>query len=317
MKHKNNGMFLLNTDIEILNKRYDALYKNVKESPYLSKAQIDRECEILLAKYNFEIEELNSLREVEYRTQQAKIRARKSEEIPWRRCWLRHLLLLPVTNRAQDNIEEEAAQNAEMRFTFKEKQLANRAATLYGEEIKGLSPRKRNKLLKKYIPNRYLRSLTLEAIAALNSPSEELNAVHEEHDAAQHGNVNAQTAAEQLLEAIVQAAENAAPEEAFEQPEPPATVMPSEQPKPNRKRKRRSDDVTPEEKEALRAKLRELSDDTKNTVQDLEAYKKAPSKATESSQIGAQKLATIRSTAPGQLPGQIALKEITGSDSQQ
>ena len=300
MKRKNNGMFLLNTDIEELNKRYEQLYKNVKDSPYLTKEQITRECEVLLAKYDFEIEELNSLREVEYKVRQAKIEARNAEEIPWRRCVLWRLLLQPLTNRAQDNIEEDAAQNAEKLFAPMEQKLARRAAELYGEELKELSPRKRKKILKKYIPNKYLRSLTLDAFEELNSPT----AAHEEHDAAQA------TAAEQL-EAIIQEADTAAPEDAFAQPEPPATVQTSEQPKPKRKRKKR-EQLTPEDNAALKEKLADMLNASHDVTLELASMENRAD--TVPGQLPGQKLATIKSTAPQQLAGQMRLDEISEDD---
>lgn len=144
-------MYLLNTDIETLNKRYDVLYKQVKDNPNLTKEQINRECEVLLEKYNFEIEELSALREVEYETQRAKIEARNQEQMPWRRSWWWRLIFQPLTNRAQDIIEYRAELEAEQEFAPIEKELDELAERLYAGTGKKLSKRKRKRLMEKYL----------------------------------------------------------------------------------------------------------------------------------------------------------------------
>ncbi len=154
MKNKNKPLYLLNSDIEQLNERYKALYKQVKnafENNDFNKNQIEYSCEVLLDKYKFEIEELNAIREKEYLTRQAEIKARNAEQIPWRRCWLWRLIFQPLTNRAQDIIEERAALEAEKLFTDTEKELEAQAKTIYGDNVKTLSKRKRKKVLKKYL----------------------------------------------------------------------------------------------------------------------------------------------------------------------
>lgn len=99
-------LYILNEDIEVLHERYEQLFKQVKTSTNLSETQIQKECETLSLKYDFEIKELCKFREVDYDEQQAKIKARKAERKPWRRCWLWRLLFRPLTNRAQDIIEK-------------------------------------------------------------------------------------------------------------------------------------------------------------------------------------------------------------------
>ena len=128
------NLYLSSSDIEDLNERYIALYKKVKNATDLSTEQINRMCEVLLQKYNFEIEELSRLREAEYLTCQAQIEAKNKEQIPWRRSWLWRLIFKPTTNRAQDIIEEEAALEADALFTALEKGLENRAKKLYAED---------------------------------------------------------------------------------------------------------------------------------------------------------------------------------------
>ena len=284
-------MYLLNTDLEELNARYEILYKQTKTTNYKSIQQINRECDVLLEKYNFEIEELNALREVEYKTQHAKIEARNYEEIPFRRSWLWRLLFQPVTNRPQDNIEEEAAQNAEQLFAPIEAQLARRAAELYGADVKELSRRKRKKMLKKFIPNKDLLELTLNAIDELYNASEALTAADDKQNAAQLNDVNAQKAASEQLEAIIQEADNVTPGEAFEQPEPPA------EPKPKRKHKSKAPKLSPEDNAALQDELQKRFEEPGDVELELKPMK------------------SNGPAAPGQLPGQIGLNEITGDDS--
>ena len=170
LKNKNN-MFALDTDIEKLNDRFDVLFKKVKNSENLTPEQVKRECEVLELKYNFEIEELNNLREVEYRTKQAIIKARNAEQIPWRRCWLRRLFFLPVTNRAQDIIEEEAELEAEAHFAPMERALEARADKIFNAEGKKLSRRKRKRILKLYL--KYKQMLDIALREADNIPHAE------------------------------------------------------------------------------------------------------------------------------------------------
>ncbi len=126
-------LYILNEDIEKLHERYEQLFKQVKTSLNLSVTQIEKECEILSLKYDFEIKELSKLRKVDYDKEQAKIKAREAEQRPWRRCWLWRLLFSPLTNRAQDIIEERAEVEADIIHTAEERAIE--------EERKKLSKR--------------------------------------------------------------------------------------------------------------------------------------------------------------------------------
>lgn len=104
-------LYLTNEDIEKLNERYENLYKKVKDSQNLSTAQVNRECEILLEKYNFEIEELSAMRKVDYDIRLAEIKARAEEVRPVRyRHW--YWLFKTFPNRAQAIIDERAELDA-------------------------------------------------------------------------------------------------------------------------------------------------------------------------------------------------------------
>lgn len=150
MKSKNT-LYLLNEDIEKLIDRYEEIYKKAKKSENFSDDQLKRIQEILLQKFDFEIEELSAYREVEYKRKLAEIKAKNKEQIPWRRCWLWRLIFRPTTNRPQDIIEEQAALEAEKLFTGEEQELEERAKIIYGNNSQSLSKRKRKKILKKYL----------------------------------------------------------------------------------------------------------------------------------------------------------------------
>lgn len=123
-KHKQ-PLYALSEDIEKLHKRYEELFKQVKNSLNLSADQIEKECATLSQKYDFELEELSQMRKVDYDKRQAEIDARAAEETPWRRGWWWRLIFQPLTNRAQDIIEERAELNADITHSAKEKEIEN------------------------------------------------------------------------------------------------------------------------------------------------------------------------------------------------
>lgn len=150
-KRKKSKLYLTTDDIERLNDRFSVLFKKVRTDVDLSPAQIEKECAYLSEKYDFEIQLLSDSRESDYLEQQAKINAKYDEQTPWRRCCLWALLFQPLTNRAQDIIEERAALDAEERFAPLERELEERAKKLFGENVCELSERKRRRLMKKYL----------------------------------------------------------------------------------------------------------------------------------------------------------------------
>lgn len=159
------SLYLPNEEIEKLDIRYEELYKQVKNSTNLSTEQLNRECEVLLLKYNFELEERSDYYKADYEKRRAQIKAQNDEQIPWRRCCLWRLLGQPVTNRAQDIIEEEAELEADKIFKDKEEKLEKLKGEIYGENGKKLSKRRRKKALKKYL--KYKRLLNLNEEAAI------------------------------------------------------------------------------------------------------------------------------------------------------
>lgn len=179
-KKRKNGYYLLTSDIEELEQRYSKLYHQIQaayETNDNTKAKLTRTCEVLLGAYNIEVEQLNDLRYAEYAKRKARAEAKNDEQIPWRKCWIRRLLFLPVTNRAQDIIEKEAELEADKLFTSEEKKLDELASKLYGENGKKLSKRRRKKALKKYLKYKRLLNLNEETAierfeAALDKASE-------------------------------------------------------------------------------------------------------------------------------------------------
>lgn len=167
-KKRKNGYYLLTSDIEELEQRYSKLYHQIQaayETNDNTKAKLTRTCEVLLGAYNIEVEQLNDLRYAEYAKRKARAEAKNDEQIPWRKCWIRRLLFLPVTNRAQDIIEKEAELEADKLFTSEGKKLDELASKLYGENGKKLSKRRRKKALKKYL--KYKRLLNLNEETAI------------------------------------------------------------------------------------------------------------------------------------------------------
>lgn len=116
-------LYALSEDIEKLHKRYEELFKQVKNSLNLSSDQIEKECATLSRKYDFELEELSKMRKVDYDKRQAEIDARAAEETPWRRGWWWRLIFQPLTNRAQDIIEARAELKANIAHTAAEKEI--------------------------------------------------------------------------------------------------------------------------------------------------------------------------------------------------
>lgn len=103
---------------------------------------------VLINGYNAAIELKAIERAVDYDIKFAEIEARAAELRPWRRCWLWRLLFRPLTNRAQDIIEERAELDANISHTADEKKLAEDWKQLDSDK---LSKRELKKLARKQI----------------------------------------------------------------------------------------------------------------------------------------------------------------------
>ncbi len=287
VKQRKQPLYLSNEDIEKLNDRYEYLYTKVKNAINLSNEQISRECEILLDKYNFELEELSALAEADYMKRKAQIKAKNDEQIPWRRCWLWRLLFQPLTNRAQDIVEEEAALNAEELFTGSEEELKARAVSIYGENVKKLSKRKRKRALKKYL--KYKRILEGKKDSAL----------------------------ERLIAALDKTDDATQRTTAFEEPQSQPTEPGADKPG------ELSEDPKTDDKNAGSVSLSITQESTKQPVKGDDVAPMAttePGKAKQKEQLPGQMsiadVAPMATTEPGkakqkeQLPGQMSIADV-------
>lgn len=147
-KGKQSKLYLLNEDIEKLHVRYEELFKQVKNSQNLSENQIAKECDILSQKYDFEIIELSNFREVDHEIKLAEIEARRRKLKPWRRCALWRLLFQPLTNRAQDIIDDRAKVDADSVHTAAENAINADRKRLLPDGDKKLSKREIKRIMR-------------------------------------------------------------------------------------------------------------------------------------------------------------------------
>lgn len=102
---------------------------NVKDLDIIKAFQ-----QVLLSAYNAAIEVKTFEREVDYEIKFAQIEARRQEIKPWRRGWWWRLIFQPLTNRAQDIIEERAELDADLAHTAAEKEIDNDRKQLQPED---------------------------------------------------------------------------------------------------------------------------------------------------------------------------------------
>lgn len=170
-KYKQSELYLLNEDIEKLHERYDQLFKQVKTSQNLSEEQIKKECDTLSEKYDFELDELSKLRKVDYDIKLAEIEQREHNIKPWRRCWLWKLLFRPLTNRAQDIIEERAELDANIEHRKAEKAIEDERKKLpVPDSNKKPSKRKLKRIMKNKLKAVIEKADTADMNEAFNEP---------------------------------------------------------------------------------------------------------------------------------------------------
>ncbi len=146
-KHKQ-PLYALNEDIEKLHARYEELFKQVRNSLDLSTKQIELEEDTLNRKYEFELEELSKERKLEYDKRQAEIEAQADEQTPFRRGWWWRLIFQPLTNRAQDIIEERAALEADITLSADERVIEIERDSFISDSGKKLTKREMKRRLK-------------------------------------------------------------------------------------------------------------------------------------------------------------------------
>lgn len=102
---------------------------NVKDLDIIKAFQ-----QVLLSAYNAAIGLKMLESEVDYEIRLAQIKARRQEVKPLRRGWWWRLIFQPLTNRAQDIIEERAELDADIRHTALENEIDNDRKQLQPEE---------------------------------------------------------------------------------------------------------------------------------------------------------------------------------------
>lgn len=125
---KGQGRYLPLSDIEKINVVYLDEIDNVKTrlTGVDDKELINSFYNVLMNSYNATIDLKTLEREVDYDVKFAKIKERERNIKPWRRgWWWRLLLFFPLTNRAQDIIEERAALEANIEQTAEEQEIEN------------------------------------------------------------------------------------------------------------------------------------------------------------------------------------------------
>lgn len=102
---------------------------NVKDLDIIKAFQ-----QVLLSAYNAAIELKMLESKVDYEIRLAQIKARRQEVKPLRRGWWWRLIFQPLTNRAQDIIEERAELDADIRHTALENEIDNDRKQLQPED---------------------------------------------------------------------------------------------------------------------------------------------------------------------------------------
>lgn len=175
-------IYALNEDIEKLHARYEELFKQVRNSRSLSTRQTELEEETLNRKYEFELEELSKKRKLEYEKAQAEIEARENEQTPWRRGWWWRLIFQPLTNRAQDIIEERAELEADIVLTAEERITEIERNSFIFNSDKKLSKRELKKQLRKQLQAAIKQADNADVQEILNEPQGQPQAVEPEQE---------------------------------------------------------------------------------------------------------------------------------------
>lgn len=122
---KNDVRYLPLEDIKKIDDEFLAEMERVKTRlGYIrDKEIINTFQKVILSSYLAEIEIQTLERNVDYEIKLVEIEERRRALKPFRRCWFWRLLLRPITNRAQDIIEERAQIDADIIHSAAEKQL--------------------------------------------------------------------------------------------------------------------------------------------------------------------------------------------------
>ena len=151
-KSKETARYIPLTDIKTINDDFLTEINNVrvKLSGCDDANLINAFNEVLVNGYKAAIELMAIEHKADYDIKFSKIEARASEITPWRRSWLWRLLGRPVTNRAQDIIEDRAELDADKVHTAAEKAIEDERKKL-DVDYKRLSKRELKRHLKKQL----------------------------------------------------------------------------------------------------------------------------------------------------------------------
>lgn len=144
------GGYLPLDDIKEINSEFlDELERVKKRLGYIKDEEtIKKFAEVLLTAYGAAIDLRTFEREVDYRKKIAEIEARADEETPFRRGWWWRLIFQPLTNRAQDVIEERAALEADITLSADERVIEIERDSFISDSGKKLSKREMKRRLK-------------------------------------------------------------------------------------------------------------------------------------------------------------------------
>ena len=170
---KTQGQCLPLGDIEKINTVYlDELERVKTRLSYVRDPElINAFFNVLLNSYNSTIDLKTFEREVDYEIKLAKIRERERNIKPWRRCWLWRLIFRPVTNRAQDIIEERAKLEADIGFTAEEKEIEDKRKNFAADEDKP-SNGKLKRIMRKELKKIIERADNADVREAFDEPAE-------------------------------------------------------------------------------------------------------------------------------------------------
>lgn len=147
---KTGGRYIPLDDIKKLNDDFLSEMETVKRRlGYLrDPVAIKTFHDTLLNAYTAAIEIKTREREVDYEIKLAEIAALRNELKPWRRGWLWRLIFQPLTNRAQDIIEERAELDADIIHTSAEKAIETERKRFDGGNVEKLSKRELKRLMR-------------------------------------------------------------------------------------------------------------------------------------------------------------------------
>lgn len=176
-RNKRQGKYIPLEDIEKIDTAYLDEIERIKKrlTGVSDKDLINTFYSTLLNSYSSAIDMQGLVREVDYDIKLAEIEERKHNEKPFRRCWLWRLLFRPLTNRAQDIIEERAELNADVVHTQAEKAIEDdrkNLPTSQDEQVGKPSKRKLKRAMRNKLKAVIRAADETATSEAFNEPSE-------------------------------------------------------------------------------------------------------------------------------------------------